>query len=162
MICMGRIGNWRIEMRLIGNVKRSGAALGLILNLIGAPLSAETLAIPTGEAILTVSGQVAVTNLNGAAVLDRAMLEALAPTTYTTTTIWTEGEVEFTGAPLAEVLRRLGIESGTLRATAVNDYAVAIPVEDALGHEKKISAMINNLMSVASDEDDYSTRTFLH
>jgi hypothetical protein len=47
---------------------------------------------------------------------------------FTTTTIWTDGPQSFSGVPLAALLAHLGIEDGTLRAIAANDYAVEIPV----------------------------------
>ena len=130
-------------MSFFGSVRRSGAALGLILTLIGAPLSAETLATPTGEAVLTISGQVAITNQDGVAVLDRAMLEALSPTTFTTTTIWTEGTQSFVGVSLAAFLSEVGVSEGNLKATAINDYAVEIPVSDAVDGGPIIAYMRN-------------------
>ena len=33
---------------------------------------------------------------------------------------------------------------------------------DALEHEQKVTKMINNLVKIARDEDDYATETFLH
>lgn len=63
---------------------------------------------------------------------ERAELEAMPSATFTTTTSWTEGPQTFTGVPLADFLAGLGVTSGTLRAAAVNDYAVEIPVADAV------------------------------
>jgi hypothetical protein len=93
---------------------------------------AQTLGAPSGEVLLTVSGDIAVTNGEGTAVFDRAMLEALPVVEFTTTTTWTDGPQTFTGVELHDLLERLGVEGGTLRAFAVNDYAVDIPVEDAV------------------------------
>ena len=117
--------------------------VGLALALLPSAALAADLAAPQGDVILTVSGLIATTNADGSAQFDLAMLQAMDVQEFTTTTIWTEGEVAFTGAPLAEVLRRLGIESGTLRATAVNDYAVAFPVEDALVERALIAYRMN-------------------
>lgn len=115
----------------------------LILGLVASPLFAQTLATPDGDPVLTISGDIAVTNQDGAAVFDRAMLEAAEPVTFTTSTIWTEGETTFTGVPLSGLLQDLGIESGTLKATAINDYAVDIPVEEALAGPAIIAYLIN-------------------
>ncbi|MEM1360360.1 MAG: molybdopterin-dependent oxidoreductase [Pseudomonadota bacterium] len=55
------------------------------------------------------------------------------PTTeFETSTIWTEGVTHFTGVELHTLLEDLGVESGMLKAVAANDYAVQIPVDDAM------------------------------
>ncbi len=92
----------------------------------------ELLGTPDGDVLLTVSGAIAVSNDGETAKFDRAMLESLPAETFRTTTIWTEGEQEFTGVPLAALLERLGVNSGTLVATAINDYSAEMPVADAL------------------------------
>jgi hypothetical protein len=60
------------------------------------------------------------------------MLEALGTKTLRTSTIWTDGEQVFRGTPLAALVRALGIGDGTLRARAINDYEIDIPLEDAV------------------------------
>lgn len=59
-------------------------------------------------------------------------LEELGVEEFETTTIWTEGTQTFTGVPLANFLDAFGVTEGTIKATAINDYAVEIPVEDAV------------------------------
>lgn len=88
------------------------------------------LSAPKGPPLLTMTGAVGETNVGEAAVFDRAMLEALPSQTIVTTTIWTDGPQEFTGVPLAALLEAVGAEGQTLSATAINDYAVAIPVAE--------------------------------
>ncbi|MHA6263527.1 putative pterin-binding protein [Arenibacterium sp. CAU 1754] len=117
--------------------------LGVVMTVIGSAVSAEELPQPSGDVLLTVSGAVAVTQSGDVAQFDREMLEEVGETSFTTTTIWTEGSVEFTGVPLADLLKRLGIESGTLKATAINDYAVEIPVADALTEPAIIAYKMN-------------------
>lgn len=118
-----------------------GVQLGLRQGIIAAvfalfavfPAQAQdALPAPQGDVVLTVSGAIAVTNDGATATFDRAMLEALPAETFRTTTIWTEGEQEFTGVPLAALLERLGVTSGTLVATAINDYSAEMPVADAM------------------------------
>lgn len=60
------------------------------------------------------------------------MLKSLSKTSFETWTIWTEGAVTFTGVELKNLLDEEGITSGTLKATAINDYSVEIPVADAV------------------------------
>lgn len=74
---------------------------------------------------------------------DRAALEALGETAFTTSTIWTEGPQTFTGVPLGAVIEDAGMDTGTLTALAINDYAVEIPVEEAL-EEGPIIAYLRN------------------
>jgi hypothetical protein len=59
-------------------------------------------------------------------------LQDLGQVTFTTSTIWTEGEQIFTGVPLRKLVSALGVKEGELEAVAINDYSVTIPVEDAL------------------------------
>ena len=61
-----------------------------------------------------------------------AELEAMGQRTVETTTIWTEGTQAFTGVELVALLDAAGISEGTLKAYAVNDYAVEVPVSDAV------------------------------
>ena len=80
---------------------------------------------PEGPVILTVTG---VPGSPAPVAFDLALLEALPVVEFTTTTIWTDGPQRFAGVPLAALLAHLGIEDGTVRAIAANDYAVEIPV----------------------------------
>lgn len=90
--------------------------LGLLLALAGPAWSQEPL--------LTVTGP------QGTRAYDLAALEAFAPARFTTSTIWTSAEVEFTGVPLRTVLADMGITEGVVMATAINDYAVQLPVDE--------------------------------
>jgi len=63
---------------------------------------------------------------------DLKALEEMGETSFTTTTIWTDGAQEFAGVPLATFLETLGVTEGRLKATAINDYAIEIPVSDAV------------------------------
>lgn len=101
--------------------------------LIVAPAQADTdLPMPKGDVILTVSGAISKTNKADTAVFDIDTLRAFDETTFVTTTIWTEGEQTFTGVSLHDLLEVLGVEGGTLNASAINDYTVEIPVSDAV------------------------------
>ncbi len=62
---------------------------------------------------------------------DRQALESLGLETIKTATIWTEGVQEFQGVPLYLLTDAIGTETGTLLATAINDYTVEIPLSDA-------------------------------
>ncbi|MCR8550790.1 molybdopterin-dependent oxidoreductase [Salipiger sp. P9] len=106
---------------------RSAAAAMLLLTL---PLAAADLDTPTGPPLLTVSGAIDHTNDGVTAVFDLAMLEAMERRSFTTRTIWTNGEQHFTGVSLRHLMEAVGARGGHLRAIAINDYAVDIPRED--------------------------------
>jgi hypothetical protein len=106
---------------------RNAAALAVLL---AAPLAAQDLPAPEGEPMLTITGKISQTNDGEAAVFDLAMLEAMETVTFTTTTIWTDGPQEFTGVPLGVLMEAVGAEGDTIKATAINDYAVDITRED--------------------------------
>jgi hypothetical protein len=101
------------------------AGLALITCLAVASASAQEQ--PQDDTILTV------TAAGGDSIeLSRADLAAMGSVTITTTTIWTEGDQQFEGLPLDVFLRELELEGSALRAHAINDYVVEIPVEDAV------------------------------
>lgn len=111
-------------------MKRFVASVIFFLVASTGVVAAQALEPPSGEVVLMVSGDIAVTNSDEAALFDLEMLSALPVVRFTTSTIWTEGENTFEGAPLSELLRAVGANGGTLRATAINDYAIEIPVPE--------------------------------
>jgi hypothetical protein len=60
------------------------------------------------------------------------MLRDLGGHSIETSTMWTNGEHRFEGVRLDTLLHYLNVDSGTFKAVAVNDYAVTIPVSEAL------------------------------
>lgn len=102
------------------------APLGIAL---ATGVSCAALADAHAAPLLTISGDIAASDT---ILLDRDALTALPETTFETSTIWTEGVHSFTGVSLADLMAELGVEDGTLVATAINDYAVEIPVSDAV------------------------------
>lgn len=104
-------------------------ALGMALAM---PAGAEELGVAKGEAILTVSGAIGVTNAPEAAVFDLELLATLPVTEIETSTIWTEGVHKFTGVSLKDLTDALGVTGGMFRMTAINDYMVEVPVSDAV------------------------------
>lgn len=87
---------------------------------------------PSGKVVLTVVGAVKNTNTATETGFDRAMLQSFPQISHIVTTPWTEGETVFTGPLLIDVLRHLGLDdSRVISATALNNYEIEIPVEDA-------------------------------
>nr|WP_298682187.1 molybdopterin-dependent oxidoreductase [uncultured Dongia sp.] len=108
-------------------------ALTLLLALSPLVISPAVYALdaPTGPVLLTLSGAIGVTNAGDTLQLDQVALDALPKTVIKTQTPWTEGLVEFEGVALKDLLTLAGAKGTALTATAINDYAVDIPVTDA-------------------------------
>jgi len=86
-----------------------------------------------GHSLLTIASD------SGEMVLDRADLEALPQQNFDTSTIWTSGQMTFSGPPLRSVLATAGIATGRVELIAANDYRVGIDLAD-LGAEVPILA----------------------
>lgn len=93
--------------------------------------SATELPKPTGEVILTISGNVEHHNAGETAEFDRLMLESIGYVDVVTSTPWHDGETTFSGVPLAKLLEYVGASGETITAVALNDYEIEIPVSDA-------------------------------
>ena len=105
----------------------------LLAIFIGASTAlAEDLERPKGDVVLTISGDIAQTNVDDTLQFDHTMLQDLDTTVVETSTIWTDGVRRFQGVSLKVLTELLEVEEGTLRATAINDYSVEIPVTDAI------------------------------
>jgi len=85
---------------------------------------------PGGPVILSISGQVGVTNINATAQFDADMLEALPQHEIRTKTPWHEEETAFSGPLLATLMDAVKGEGDILQFKALNDYVSTIPVEE--------------------------------
>lgn len=86
---------------------------------------------PGGGEILRVSGLIDPSHGPAGVGYDLAALEDLGMVEATTDTPWTREPQPFAGVPLRRLLAAVGARGGVLRAAALNDYAVSIPVGDA-------------------------------
>ena len=100
---------------------------------------ASDLAPPSAEVVLTVKGLLGRTNVGDEAHLDRPLLEGFGSGTLTTWTPWTDGEIEFEGLPLRDLV--LGLQAGgtAIRLRALNDYHVVIPMSDARDYDPLVA-----------------------
>jgi hypothetical protein len=112
----------------------------------------DALPTPAGEVVLTVAGAIAAGNDGTSAIFDMAMLEALPQAEIETETPWTDGTTTFTGFRLADLLSLLGSGGVTLKAHALNDYEVEIPVEDADRYGVVVAYRRNGALMPASDK----------
>ena len=103
------------------------------LLLASGPVWAEKLPLPSGDVLLTISGDIENTNTDGAAQFDRRMLERLGLVDVTTVTPW-HGleEMRFSGVPLSVLLDYVGAHGITITAVALDDYRVDIPMPDSV------------------------------
>ncbi|SNS70984.1 molybdopterin-dependent oxidoreductase [Antarctobacter heliothermus] len=96
------------------------------------PAAAQELPEPQGKVVLTVTGNIARTNGGRAARFDLDMLRAIGETRVVTDTIWTTGDLVFAGVELVDLLDYLDAAGDDLGARAINDYAVTVPIADAV------------------------------
>lgn len=85
-----------------------------------------------GAVLLTLSGEMAVTNDGDVARFDLGMIADLGTETLVTSTPWTQGPQVFGGVPLYRLMARVGAAGDTLFAEASNDYNAVIPMSDAV------------------------------
>lgn len=118
---------------------RSAAHLaGLSLPLAALAQQAPASAPTKGRTVLTVLPP------GGAAVdFDMAALEALPQQTFRTSTPWYPKPVSFTGPLLRDVLAAAGARGQTLRAVALNDYKVELPIADAARFDVIVARLLD-------------------
>lgn len=114
--------------------------------------TAGSLPEPNGDVLLTISGEIQNETRDGVILLDRDMLEAMPKVQFTTSTIWTETPVEFTGVSLRHVLDHAGFEGSNIEAVALNDYKVEIPASDIDDGAPIIAYLMNGKEMSARDK----------
>ena len=102
--------------------------------------------------LLTLSGDIPFANVDGTLQFDRTSLSSVDDTTITTSTVWTEGVHTFQGVSLHALTELLGISDGILRATAINDYAVEIPVSDAVAGGPILAHTLDGMSMTVRDK----------
>lgn len=126
-----------------------GAACALPL---AAALPARALEKPTGEVLLTIAGRVRKPNDGPRANFDMAMLEALPQISFATRSPWYAQARRFTGPLLRDVLAAAGVQGGTLRLVALNDYRVDMPFEDAQRHDVIVARLLDDKPMAVRDK----------
>ena len=86
---------------------------------------------PQGAVILTVNGKIGVRNSPDAALFDATLLDALPQHSFVSATPWLKNPATFTGPLLKDVLQALKAQGTNLKALALNDYKINIPLDDA-------------------------------
>ena len=93
-------------------------------------LAGEPRAAPKGSVILTIEGRIERTNAPEKALWDHELLTALGTHRLVTHTPWTEGATVFTGVLVRSALDAVGAKGTSVLATAADDYASEIPIQD--------------------------------
>ena len=96
--------------------------------LAGLADSVDELDVPNGPVILTVSGNIDLTNVGSEAQFDRAMLAALPQYEFDTSTPWTEGSSHYSGPLMRDLLALLSSDGDAVHVSALNGYEAEIPV----------------------------------
>ncbi|MEX8493516.1 hypothetical protein, partial [Sphaerotilus sp.] len=87
---------------------------------------------PKGKVVLTIGGKIGMRNAGTVAEFDMDMLAALPQHSFSTKTPWYPEARKFTGPLLRDVLAAVDAQGKNLRAIALNDYKVDLPIGDAL------------------------------
>ena len=107
---------------------------------------------PSGAVVLTVFGRVAQPNADSVARFDMAMLEQLPQHSFVTGTPWYAAPHKFSGPLLRDVLAACAATGSTLRATALNDYSVDLPFDDALRYDVLLARLLDDKPMTVRDK----------
>ncbi len=110
-------------------------SVGLALLLVFAwlacgPAMSQSLVAPKDTPILTITGKIQHSNVQGSAVFDKAMLEALGEESFVTSSPWYSNPQKFSGVSLEKLLQHAGANAPANKATALNNYTVTSPRSD--------------------------------
>jgi hypothetical protein len=94
--------------------------------------SASAQQVAAAEPVLEVSGVIGKKNQGDKMVFDLAALQKLPQATIETSTPWNAAVTKFEGVSGKAFIEAIGAKGKVLKARAVNDYTIEIPVEDFL------------------------------
>jgi hypothetical protein len=114
--------------------------------------AARALDRPQGPVVLTLSGQLRKPNDGRHAHFDMAMIERLPQTSFSTRTPWYAQARKFTGPLLRDVLAAAGAHGSLLRAVALNDYWVELPIDDAARHDVVVARLLDDKPMAVRDK----------
>ena len=112
----------------------------------------EPLEKPAGKVLLTIEGAIKNTNVDGKAQFDREMLLKLGINTITTTSFWIDEKSTYEGVLASDIMRAVGAYGKTIKATALNDYTVDIPMSDFEKYGVLFALKINGKTLTARDK----------
>ncbi len=123
----GRVDVFRIAARVLQCV-----LLVLLAGMHGVAVHADDrlLAPPVGKVLLTVAGNIGNANQADVAALDESALRMLPRHAIETATVVTDGVRRFEGFLMRDLLEMVGAQGRVVRASALNDYVIDIPMQD--------------------------------
>ncbi len=114
--------------------------------------SAWALDPPAGKVVLTVAGEMQHRNSPEGAAFDMAMLQKLPQRSFMTKTPWYAEPRKFTGVALRDLLNAVGAAPKAMKAVALNDYRVEIPVDDALRGDLLVAYALDDKPMLVRDK----------
>ena len=125
-----------------------------------------------GKVLLSVSGNVAKRPGSDSIEFDMAALEKLPQRSFFTKTPWYAQARKFTGVLLRDLLASVGGSGSMLKAMALNDYRVEIPVEDWTRNDMLVAYLLDDkpmavrdrgpLLIIYPFDDKRELRTAVH
>jgi hypothetical protein len=87
---------------------------------------------PSGEVILTVTGNIGTTNADDSILMDQAMIEAAGQIEYTVTDPFENKDTLYRGPLVSDLLKLWQVpeDATILEVSALDDYTADVPIED--------------------------------
>lgn len=82
-------------------------------------------------------------------------LDAMEQVTFRTSTIWTDGEVSFSGVPLKALLASIDADGTAVEMVALNDYKVVMPLADLEDNAPIIATRLDGKTMSVRDKGPY-------
>jgi hypothetical protein len=130
----------------IFNHSRTSVVLLFLLGLAVSPVAAQDV---TELQITAASSQAKFI------VMDLATLDTLEQIEFTTTTIWTDEDIVFSGVPLRALLTHLDLDGETIELVALTDYAVSMPIDAIEDNVPIIATRMNGETMSVRDKGPY-------
>lgn len=94
--------------------------------------SGDNLPTPIGEVILTVTGNIGVTNVENAILMDREMIEAVGQYEYTVTDPFENIDRVYSGPLVSDLLDlwQVPADATQIEVSALDDYVVTVAIAD--------------------------------
>jgi hypothetical protein len=111
----------------MGNlVQTAGTVLIAMAMALSPQIHADTLPPPTGEVLLTITGELENPNVGSEVHLDLAALQSLPVTEFTTNTPWSDGVQQFEGVRVDVLLNAAGAQGTGFVAVGLDDYKFTV------------------------------------
>ena len=115
----------------------------------------NSLPAPTGEVILEISGNIGVTNGEGIAEFDRAMIESLEQFTINTSNHVVTEVASYKGPRLHDLLISLGAKGDTINVIAWDDYVAKLNMSDMLKYKVLLATHENGRQMTLDDRGPF-------